>query len=167
MNGPQGHNDTEMNGPQGHNDTEMNGPQGHNDAEMNGPQSHRDTELSDLNALTARIIGCAIAVHRAMGPGLLEQIYESALCIELDDAKIAYARQTAIPAYYKGRLLGQYRVDLIVQDLVLVEIKSVERPIPVFEAQLLTYLRMTGKHVGLLINFNSGLLKDGIKRIVL
>jgi GxxExxY protein len=94
---------------------------------MNRPQSHGGTELSDLNALTARIIGCAIAVHRAIGPGLLEPIYESALCIEFDDAKIEYARQTAIPAHCKGRLLGQYRVDLIVRDLVLVEIESVER----------------------------------------
>jgi len=134
---------------------------------MNGPQRHGDTELTDLNSLTGEIIHCAIEVHRAMGPGLLEQLYESALCIELDDAKIEYARQMLLPAYYKGHLLGQYRIDLIVRDLVLVEIKSVERPNPVFEAQLLTYLRMTGKRVGLLINFNSGLLKDGIKRMVL
>ena len=94
-------------------------------------------------------------------------MYESALCIELDDAGLKYERQTRLPAYYKGRPLGEYRVDLIVRDLVLVEIKSVERMNPVFEAQLLTYLRLTGKRVGLLINFNSRLLKDGVKRLIL
>ena len=78
-----------------------------------------------------------------------------------------YVRQTRAPAYYKGRLLGEYRIDLIVQDLVLVEVKSVERMNPVFEAQLLTYLRLTGQRVGLLLNFNSRLMKDGIKRMVL
>lgn len=134
---------------------------------MNGPQSHGDTEFADLNRLTARIIGCAIEVHKALGPGLLESIYESAMGIEFDDAKIEYARQASIPAYYKGHLLGQYRVDLVVSDLVLVEIKSVERPAPVFEAQLQTYMRIMQKRVGLLINFNSRLLKDGIKRMVL
>ncbi len=134
---------------------------------MNGPQNHEDAEFRDLNCLTSRIIGCAIEVHRALGPGLLESIYESALCIEFDDVKIEYTRQSSIPAYYKGHLLGQYRVDLVVQDLVLVEIKSVERPVPVFEAQLQTYMRLMEKRVGLLINFNSRLLKDGIKRIVL
>jgi GxxExxY protein len=134
---------------------------------MNGPQSHRDTEFANLNHLTSRIIGCAIDVHKALGPGLLESLYESAMCIELDDVKIEYTRQASIPAYYKGHLLGQYRVDLVVQDLVLVEIKSVERPVPVFEAQLLTYMRLMEKRVGLLVNFNSRLLKDGITRIVL
>ena len=148
----------------------MNSPQSHRDTEKTGidsPQSHRHTELTDLNELTSRIIRCAIDVHRAMGPGLLEAIYESAMGIEFEDSKIRYSRQTSLPAYYKGRLLGEYRVDLIVEDSVLVEIKSVERPVPVFEAQLLTYLRLTGKRVGLLINFNSRLLKDGITRKVL
>lgn len=102
-----------------------------------------------------------------IGPGLLEAIYETALCIELEDAAIPYARQMRIPAYYKGRLLGEYRVDLVVADAVLVAVKCVERLHPVFEAQLLTYLRLTGKRLGLLINFNSGLLKDGIKRLIL
>ena len=134
---------------------------------MNGPQSHRDTEFTAHNLLTARIIGCAIEVHKALGPGLLESLYESAMCIEFDDLKIEHARQASIPAYYKGHLLGQYRVDLVVADRVLVEIKSVERSVPVFEAQLLTYMRLMNKRVGLLINFNSRLLKDGIKRLVL
>ena len=95
-------------------------------------EGHGDAELVKLNQLTARIIQCAIAVHRVLGPGLLEALYESAMCIEFEDAMIEYARQISIPAYYKGHLLGQYRVDLIVHDLVLVEVKSVERPVPVF-----------------------------------
>ena len=131
---------------------------------MNSPQSHRVTEL---NALTQRIIGAAIEVHKALGPGLLESIYEAALCIELEDATIAYTRQVRVPAYYKGRLLGEYRVDLIVEDLVLVEIKSVEHLNPVFEAQLLTNMRLTGKRLGLLLNFNSRLMKDGVMRRIL
>ena len=120
-----------------------------------------------MSVLTSRIIGAAIEVHKVLGPGLLESIYESALCIELDDRDIAYAQQVRIPAYYKGRPLGKYEVDLIVADLVVVEIKGVSHLTGVFEAQLLTYLRLTEKRIGLLINFNSRLLKDGIKRMVL
>jgi len=133
---------------------------------MNGPESHGDTEHGVLNLLTSKIIGCAIQVHRTLGPGLLEPLYESALCIELTDAAISYTRQVRLPAFYKGRLLGEYRVDLVIAERVLVEVKSVERLHPIFEAQLLTYLRLTRKRVGLLINFNSRLLKDGIKRLV-
>jgi len=129
---------------------------------MNGPQSHRVTEI---NLLTERIIGRAIEVHRILGPGLLEPAYETAMCIELDDAGIGYVRQIRLPALYKGRRLGEYRIDLIVEDLVIVEIKAVERDNPLFGAQVLTYLRITGKRVGLLINFNSRLLKDGVKRM--
>jgi GxxExxY protein len=131
---------------------------------MNGPQSHRATEM---NALTSRIIGCAIEVHRVLGPGLLESIYETALAIEFDDAGVGYKRQVPIPAFYKGRALGHYRVDLIVENLVLVEVKAVTHINPVFEAQLLTYLRLTGKRIGLLINFSARLLKDGVQRLAL
>jgi GxxExxY protein len=134
---------------------------------MNQPQSHRGTEIGDLNGLTSGIIGVAIEVHRVLGPGLLESIYEAAMCIELEDRSISYAQQVRIPAYYKGRPLGKYEVDLIVEDLVVVEIKSVSHLTPVFEAQVLTYLRLTEKRLGLLVNFNSRLLKDGIKRLVL
>ena len=134
---------------------------------MNTPQSHRDTEPELLKELTERIIGCAIAVHRALGPGLLEQLYESAICIEFDQIGLRYERQKLVPVEYKGHLLGEYCIDLVVEDLVIVEIKSVERPVPAFEAQLITYLRVTKKGVGLLINFNSRLLKDGITRRVL
>jgi GxxExxY protein len=122
---------------------------------------------SDRDPLTERIIGCAIAVHRELGPGLLEATYEEALCIELEEAGLRYQRQMRVPIAYKGRSVGEYRLDLLVEDAVVVEVKSVERLKPVFDAQLLTYLRATGKRVGLLLNFNTLLLKDGIKRLIL
>ena len=135
--------------------------------QMNLPQRHRDTELSGINEIAERIIGCAIEVHRQLGPGLLENIYEEALCIELRLQGLSYQRQLPIPLIYKGSSIGEYRLDLLVWDTVVVEIKSVERYDPVFEAQLLTYLRITGKRVGLLLNFNSRLLKSGIRRLIL
>jgi GxxExxY protein len=119
------------------------------------------------NAVTQRIIKCAIEVHKQLGPGLLESIYENALAIELELEGLAYKEQLAIPIIYKGRSLGEHRLDLLIEDMVIVEIKSVERFDPVFEAQLLTYLRLTKKRVGLLINFNTRLVKDGIKRFIL
>jgi len=118
----------------------------------------------ELNNLTRRIIGCAIEVHRRLGPGLLESIYESALCIEFDLAGLAYERQKPVPVTYKGHALGEHRLDILVEDTVILELKSVERFVPVFEAQILSYLKMTGKPVGLLLNFNTRLLKDGIRR---
>ncbi len=123
--------------------------------------------MGDINKLTESIIGCAIEVHRQLGPGLLESAYESALCIELADAGLKCQQQLIFPIIYKGRMIGEYRLDLMVEDTVVVEIKSVERFDPVFEAQILTYLRITEKKVGLLINFNSRLLKNGIKRFSL
>jgi len=122
--------------------------------------------MDDVNQLTERIIGCAIEVHRQLGPGLLESAYEAALAIELEEAALRFERQVAHPVSYKGRKIGDYRIDLFVDRQVVVEIKSVERFDPVFEAQILTYLRVTGAKVGLLINFNSRLLKDGIKRFI-
>src|SRR5438477_3789591 len=123
-------------------------------------------ESAALKQLTERIIGCAIEVHRQLGPGLLEGTYEAALCIKLQNAGVNYVRQPIFPVVYKGQTIGEYRLDLIVQDAVVVEIKSVERFDPIFEAQVLTYLRVTSKRVGLLINFNSRLLRDGVKRYV-
>ncbi len=117
-----------------------------------------------LNQLTKRIIGCAIEVHRNLGPGLLESVYEAALCIELDLGGLSYERQKVVPVSHKGRPIGEHRLDILVEDTVILELKSVERLDPVFEAQILGYLRMTGKPLGLLINFNSRLLKDGIRR---
>ena len=124
-------------------------------------------ESEALKRLTERIIGCAIEVHRQLGPGLLEGTYEAALCIELQISRLNFVRQPIFPVIYKGQVIGEYRLDLIVEDTVIVEIKSVERFDPVFEAQVLTYLRVTGKEIGLLMNFNSRLLRDGIKRYVL
>ena len=102
-----------------------------------------------------------------MGPGLLESAYEAALCVELGLQGIKYERQVPIPLTYKGEQIGDYRIDLVVEDAVVVEIKSVERHDPLFEAQVLTYLRITGNKVGLLMNFNSRLLTNGIKRLIL
>ena len=123
--------------------------------------------MGEVDAITEGIIGAAIEVHRVLGPGLLESTYEEALCVELAEAGWRYERQVRVPISYKGKLLGEYRLDLLVEDAAIVEIKSVERYDPIFQAQVLTYLRASGKRVGLLINFNSRLLKDGIKRFVL
>src|SRR2546425_5018075 len=120
-----------------------------------------------LRRLTERIIGCAIEVHRELGPGLLEGTYEAALCIEFANAGLRFLQQHKIQVIYKGHLIGEYKPDLIVEDAVVVEVKSVERFDRVFEAQVLTYLKVTGKRIGLLINFNSRLVRDGVKRFVL
>ena len=123
--------------------------------------------MADQDPLTERIIGCAIEVHRTLGPGLLESAYVEALSAELEEVGLRFRRQVPVALNYKGRYLGEYRLDLLVEDTVVVEVKAVERFDPVHEAQLLTYLRLTGKHVGLLINFNRRLLREGIKRLVL
>ena len=120
-----------------------------------------------LNELTEKIIAAAIAVHRELGPGLLEAAYEAALCIELDDVGLRYRRQLTVPVIYKGRTIGEYRPDLIVEDQVVVELKCVERFEAVFGAIVLTYLRITKKKIGLFFNFNTHLLKDGIKPFIL
>lgn len=117
--------------------------------------------------LTEKIIGCAIEVHRQLGPGLLEASYEAALCVELELSGLPFQRQAPYPITYKGRGIGEHRLDLLVENAVIVEIKSVERYDSIFEAQVLTYLKITGIRRALLINFNSRLLKDGIKRFVL
>jgi GxxExxY protein len=124
------------------------------------------TDLQPRDPLTERIIACAIEVHKAIGPGLLEATYEEAMCVELRLAGLCFSRQAPFPILYKGKTVGEYRLDLLVEDQVVVEIKKVERMDPVFEAQILTYLRATGKKVGLLINFNTRLLTHGIKRFV-
>jgi GxxExxY protein len=123
--------------------------------------------VEEIDKLTEKIIGCAMEVHRQLGPGLLEGTYASALVVELEAAGLRHQRQVAFPVVYKGRNIGEYRIDLLVEDAVVVEIKSVERFDPVFEAQILTYLKVAGKKVGLLINFNSRLLRDGVKRYIL
>ena len=123
--------------------------------------------MYDHDPLTEQIIGCAIEVHRHLGPGLYEATYEEPLCLELDEADIPYRRQVGVPVLYKGRLIGEHRPDLIVSDRVVVEIKSVERINAVHVAQTLIYMRLLRLPVGLLINFNSAAVRGGIRRIAL
>ena len=121
-----------------------------------------------INSLTEIIIGSAIEVHRALGPGLLESAYEQCLCHELSLRKIPFERQLQLPVKYKGILLDcGYRIDVLVQKLVVVEHKAIDRLAPIHDAQLLTHLRLGGFQVGLLINFNVELLVDGIRRKVM
>jgi len=120
------------------------------------------------NQITQSIIGCAIEVHRHLGPGLLENAYEVALCRELDLQSIESQRQKRLPLHYKGIDLGlSYRLDILVAQTVVVEVKAVEKVLPIHEAQLLTYLKLGGYQVGLLLNFNVSQLRDGIVRRVL
>jgi GxxExxY protein len=133
---------------------------------------HGDTEARSKllhEELTEKVIGAAIEVHRALGPGLLESAYEECLCRELDLRGLAFQRQVPLPVEYKGvKLDCGYRLDLIVQDAVILELKCIEKVLSVHEAQLLTYLKLTGKRVGLIINFNvSTLVRGGIVRKVL
>jgi GxxExxY protein len=114
----------------------------------------------DINDLTGQIIGSAIEVHKALGPGLLESAYEECLCHEFDLRGISYKRQHAVPVQYKGAKLDcGYRIDILVDDLVILELKAVDRLDPIHEAQTLTYLKLTGIKIGLLINFNVPVLK--------
>jgi len=119
------------------------------------------------SVLSGQVIGAAIEVHRLLGPGLLESAYELALERELGMLGIEVRRQVPVPLQYKGVNLGDgFRIDMLVNELLLIEIKATEQLMPLHEAQLLTYLRLTGKRHGLLINFNVPTLKNGIKRVV-
>ncbi|MBZ5658479.1 MAG: GxxExxY protein [Acidobacteriia bacterium] len=133
----------------------------HGDTETRSKLLHED--------LTEKIIGAAIEVHRTLGPGLLESAYEECLCRELDLRGLAFQRQVPLPVEYKGvKLDCGYRLDLVIQEAVILELKCVDHVLPVHEAQLLTYLKLTGKHVGMIINFNVAMLvKGGIVRKVL
>jgi GxxExxY protein len=120
----------------------------------------------DLNLITESIIGAAIQVHRALGPGLLESTYEVCLMHELAQKGLEVDKQVPIPIIYKDvRLDAGYRIDLLVEDQVIVELKSVDTIHPIHEAQLISYLKLSGKKLGLIINFNVKLLKNGIRRI--
>jgi GxxExxY protein len=124
--------------------------------------------IMDVNELTRDVIGAAIEVHRALGPGLMESAYQECLCRELTMRRIPHERERELPVEYKGlRLNCGYRLDLLVSGMVVVEIKAVEFLLPIHEAQLITYLKLGGWHVGLLINFNVTVLKNGIRRRVL
>ena len=119
-----------------------------------------------LDQLASTVIGAAIEVHRRLGPGLDEVLYESALCIELRLRGISFARQVIVPVLYKGEVIGEKRLDLIVERQLIVEIKAVECLTALHKAQLHTYLKIMNLKLGLLINFNCPVLKDGIKRVV-
>ena len=122
----------------------------------------------DINDITGQVIGAAIEVHKTLGPGLLESIYEECLCIELAKRNIQFERQKEINIEYKGtRIESKYRLDLVVSKMVIVELKTVDELAPIHDAQILSYLKLTGLKVGLLINFKVPVLKNGIKRLAL
>ena len=120
----------------------------------------------DVNGLTRSVIGACIEVHREMGPGLLESVYEECLATEFELRGIPYQRQQAINLEYKGRRLeSEFRLDFFINKTVILELKTVDRLLPIHEAQVLSYLRLTNSRIGLLINFKTPLLKNGIKRL--
>jgi len=122
----------------------------------------------NINDITSKIISAAMKVHSELGPGLLESVYQECLYIELEDMGLHVQKEVLVPVVYKGREITKdgFRIDLLIEDAVVVELKSVEEVKPVHKKQLLTYLRLTHKQVGLLINFNEVMLKKGIFRIV-
>ncbi|MCA8913838.1 MAG: GxxExxY protein [Planctomycetes bacterium] len=120
----------------------------------------------DLNALTERVIGLCIAVHRALGPGLLETAYAACLAYELNRSDIAFKREEPLPIQYEDvKLDCGYRLDFVIEDVLILELKAVERLERIHQAQVLTYLKLSGKPIALLINFNVPMLKDGIVRL--
>ena len=122
--------------------------------------------MLDNEQITEPVIGAAIEVHRHLGPGLLESVYERCLCRELDLRGIPHQRQILLPVVYKGQIIDcDLRMDIVLPGVVL-ELKSVEKLLPIHEAQLLTYLKLSGTRIGLLINFNVSKLRDGLKRMV-
>jgi GxxExxY protein len=129
------------------------------------PIRHQDVDPA-LNELATRVIGVGIEVHRPMGPGFSESAYEEAFCVELALQGIPYRRQVRINLSYKGRIVGEGIIDLLIDEKLVVELKAVAQLAPVHEAQLVAYLKMTGLQIGLLMNFNAAVLKDGLKRVV-
>ena len=119
-----------------------------------------------VDRLAYAVIGAAMEVHKALGPGFLESVYEEALCLELQARGIPFVRQAKVSIVYKGRLIGEGRIDLLVGDALIVELKAVEALAPIHSTQVLSYLKATGLHLGLLINFNMSSLRDGLKRVV-
>lgn len=124
--------------------------------------------MAENDDLTSKIIGAAIEVHKKLGPGLLEKTYQECLCIELEDRGISYKREIYLPIRYNNReIKDAYRIDIIVESRVIIELKAVEKIDDIHKAKLLTYLKLTDKKIGLLINFNTNLLKNGIVRTIL
>ena len=135
---------------------------------MDREDTGRHGELGYLHSdLTGKIIGCAIEVHKALGPGLLESAYEECLAYELQNAGLRIERQKPLPIVYKGiKLDCGYRIDILVEDLVVVELKTADEFNPIHEAQILTYLKFSEKKIGLLMNFNVTVFKNGLKRYI-
>ncbi len=130
-------------------------------------KNHLENKREDGDKWSHQVIGAAMEVHRHLGPGLLESAYEECLCHELNALGVPFERQKELPVSYKGISLDcGYRMDIVVDRTLLLELKSVETLLPIHEAQLLTYLRLSGMRLGLLVNFNVPLLKNGIKRMV-
>jgi len=121
----------------------------------------------EVEALIHRVIGCCIRVHRELGPGLLERIYRSAVCIELQFEGIPFEAEKPFPVWYRGHLLCEQRVDIVVARQILLEMKAIDRLAPVHHAQVMSYLRVSGLRIGLLMNFDVPVLPDGLRRIVL
>ena len=122
---------------------------------------------TDINKLSSKVIGAAIEVHKHLGPGLLESAYEECLCHELELRDTSYERQKALPLIYKGKELDcGYRLDVVVDNQLIVEMKSIEKIEPIHRAQLLTYLKLSDIRLGLILNFNVTMMKDGIVRMV-
>jgi GxxExxY protein len=131
------------------------------------PEKRRARLESWVDEVTEKVIGAAIEVHRRLGPGLMESVYEECLCYELQQARLGFQRQVQLPIVYKGiKLDAGYRMDVVVADAVVLELKAVETLLPVHSAQLLTYLKLSGKSVGLLMNFNEPILRKGLRRLV-
>ena len=121
----------------------------------------------DINELSSKIIGAAIEVHKALGPGLLESAYEECMCHELSLRGLSFERQKPLPIVFKGKELDcSYRLDIVVENAIILELKSCENIEPIHRAQLLTYLKLSTLHLGLLLNFNTAFMKDGIVRVV-
>ena len=132
----------------------------------NIPVITRAEPSKEVDDLARKVIGAAIEVHRALGPGYTENIYEEALCIEIENQSIPFERQVRVAVDYKGRKVGEGRLDVLVAKILPVELKAVESLAPIHHALLISYLKMTHLQLGLLINFNVPILKHGIKRII-
>ena len=130
-------------------------------------KSAKNEPCLDVDTLARSVIGAAIEVHRHLGPGYLEGVYEAALALEFDIQAISYQRQYAMPVNYKGRQVGQGKVDFLVGGKLVVELKTVEKLLPVHKAQVISYLKVSGCQLGLLINFDERTLREGVQRVVL
>ena len=143
------------------------GRQERQDAEPQNPDRQRTEPDAETDRFAQEVIGAAIEVHRALGPGFLESVYEQAMSIELGLLGISFERQVPVAVSYKGHSIGESRLDLLVEGKLVVELKAVDQFAPIHTAQVMSYLKATGHRLGLLINFNVVRLKDGVKRVVL